>query len=544
MSQNQNLPPGVDAATLARFFDAASKDLGPSNVSRDPSYGALEGVHGSRAYGDPFPISSQCSPSGAVRPGSVGEVQSVLKLANEFGVPLWTVSRGKNLGYGGSAPVVNGSVILDLQRMNQVIEVSEEFAYAIVEPGISFFDLYKYLQNRGLKLWPSVPALGWGSVLGNTLDRGFGYTPDGEHSQAQCGLEVVLPSGRVLRTGMGAMEGNNLFALHKGGFGPSVDGLFFQSNLGVVTKMGIHLTPAPEAYSRCTVTVPNEADVVALVDITTDLLRRRIIGNSPWVTHMIQNVYESTDQDVMNTVWPYLQKDQFISDQMFQELATKKGFPYWRALFSLYGTIETVPALIKAVERAFEKIPGCKVSCSYIAAERRLYLRPKDVGVGEVLPQSGVPSIEGLAVMDIREKGAGHASVSPVTRPSGQEIYQWFTVAKRLTNEARFNFATDFHLWGRHILAVGLIFYADSEQQRASSLFKNLVEEAKRMGLLEYRAHVNHMDSVSAQLDFNDGALRQFTATLKKVLDPNEILSPGKSGIWKSESLFKRASKF
>jgi 4-cresol dehydrogenase (hydroxylating) len=107
-------------------------------------------------------------------------------------------------------------VILDLHRMNKIIEVNGEYGYAIVEPGVSFFDLFEEIQRRDLSLWPSVPAIGWGSVLGNTTDRGFGYTPNGEHSQSQCGMEVVLPNGDILRTGMGAMKDNKAFPLYKG----------------------------------------------------------------------------------------------------------------------------------------------------------------------------------------------------------------------------------------------------------------------------------------------------------------------------------------
>ena len=118
--------------------------------------------------------------------------------------------------YGGSSPVVRGSAVLDLHRMKKIIEINEEYAYAIVEPGVTFFDLYEEVKKRGLKLWPSVPSLGWGSILGNALDRGFGYTPEGEHSQMQCGMEVVLPNGELVRTGMGAMEDNKCFVLFKG----------------------------------------------------------------------------------------------------------------------------------------------------------------------------------------------------------------------------------------------------------------------------------------------------------------------------------------
>lgn len=51
--------------------------------------------------------------------------------------------------------------------MDKVIEVNEKFAYAVVEPGVTFTDLYNHCNEHGLKVWPSVPSLGWGSVIGN-----------------------------------------------------------------------------------------------------------------------------------------------------------------------------------------------------------------------------------------------------------------------------------------------------------------------------------------------------------------------------------------
>lgn len=111
--------------------------------------------------------------------------------------------------------MVQGSVVLDLHRMKKIIEVNEQYAYAVVEPGVTFFDLYEYIQERGYKLWMSVPALGWGSIIGNCTERGFGYTPNGEHAQQQCGMEVVLADGEILRTGMWAMDGNPMANLYK-----------------------------------------------------------------------------------------------------------------------------------------------------------------------------------------------------------------------------------------------------------------------------------------------------------------------------------------
>lgn len=122
----------------------------------------------------------------------MSEVQAVVQIAGEFGVPLWTFSRGKNNGYGGPSPCLQGCILVDLSRMNRILEVNDQTCYALVEPGVSFFDLYEYCKARNLKVYPSVPALGWGSVVGNTLDRGWGYTPLGDHCHAQCGLEVRL----------------------------------------------------------------------------------------------------------------------------------------------------------------------------------------------------------------------------------------------------------------------------------------------------------------------------------------------------------------
>ena len=55
--------------------------------------------------------------------------------------------------------------------MNKVIEVNDKYAYYTVEPGVSFFELYKAIKEQNKHIWCSVPALGWGSVVGNALDR-------------------------------------------------------------------------------------------------------------------------------------------------------------------------------------------------------------------------------------------------------------------------------------------------------------------------------------------------------------------------------------
>ena len=175
---------------------------------------------------------------------SVEEI-SALASPNRYSMPIVDLLAGRTHAYGGASPRMAGTVVLDLKRMNRILEVSESDGYALVEPGVSYFDLYEHIQAKGYKLWLDVPDPGWGSVVGNALDHGVGYTPYGDHFAMQCGMEVVLPNGELVRTGMGAMPGNTTWQLFKYGFGPYLDGMFTQSNFGIVTKMGIWLMPEP-----------------------------------------------------------------------------------------------------------------------------------------------------------------------------------------------------------------------------------------------------------------------------------------------------------
>jgi 4-cresol dehydrogenase (hydroxylating) len=87
-----------------------------------------------------------------------------VRIANRHRVPLWTHGQGRNNGYGGPAPRVKDSVIVSLREMNRVLEIDPELAYAVVEPGVRWFDLYEAVQAAGYPLMLLIADLGWGSV--------------------------------------------------------------------------------------------------------------------------------------------------------------------------------------------------------------------------------------------------------------------------------------------------------------------------------------------------------------------------------------------
>jgi len=116
--------------------------------------------------------------SAVVYPSSTEEVQLIVRWANEYRIPIFPISMGRNLGYGGAAPRVRGSVVLDLgRRMSKILDIDPDDYTCLLEPGVSFYALYEAIKERGYDhIWVDTPDMGGGSVIGNTLDRGVGYT--------------------------------------------------------------------------------------------------------------------------------------------------------------------------------------------------------------------------------------------------------------------------------------------------------------------------------------------------------------------------------
>ena len=271
------LPPDLSESTLSAALDELRAVVGAEHV--------LTSEEDMAEYRDPFWFKDwdDYEASAVVQPETVEEIQAVVRIANEHKVPLWVSGVGKNNGYGGSSPRVRGSVVVNLRRMNRVLEINEELGYAVIEPGVRWFDLYDAIQAGGHKLRLSIADLGWGSVVGNTLDHGITYLPYGQDQQMQCGMEVVLPNGELMRTGNWADSESKAAHVYKRGLGPTPDQLFMQSNFGIVTKMGVWLMPTPECYMPLWLRVWKDSDLPQVVDTLRELMLSKDIEGVPQV---------------------------------------------------------------------------------------------------------------------------------------------------------------------------------------------------------------------------------------------------------------------
>jgi len=472
---------------------------------------------------------SQWPASAAVAPGTAEEVQAIVRLANQYKTPLWPVSRGKNLGYGQAAPRMAGSIVLDLGRMNKVLELDPELGYCVIEPGVSFFDLYEHLGREKAPLWMSVPGNGWGSVLGNALDHGIGYTPYGLHARNLCGLEVVLPDGDMMRTGMGAMANNKASHLFPMSFGPDWTHMFTQSNMGVVTKAGVWLMPEPETSLELSFDIPNEEDIGWVIDTIAPMKIAGLIDQNVFVPSWLGKIVLKGQRK------DFWDKPSAIPDWRVQELLKEHKLGYWKVQVRFYGDENVNKAKAEVVKAAFKKHLSAPAQEAWWrqGEERNIY----DLTVG-------VPSAVPLQMGDWVGGRSAHLGFSPVVPASSKHVMDQLKRSRKIIADHDVDFYASFTVGGRFANNINMLMYDRDKPEQVENmkkLFNVLVAESAKAGYAEYRTHLGWMDAVADTFDFNDHAQRRLNEKVKDALDPNGIIAPGKQGVW--PSVFRDQSK-
>ncbi|KAK3368003.1 hypothetical protein B0H63DRAFT_536213 [Podospora didyma] len=307
-----------------------------------------------------------------------------------------------------------------------------------------------------------------------------------------------------------------------GGCGPSVDRLFYQSNLGIVTKIGIHLTPAPACYAECEVSVPNQDQLAIMVRTIAHLERVNIIQNHTSISNPYCRALPNS---------PPTQTSHRASSR--PECRAKNGWGYWTGNFAIYSASAAILdanwALVQ--ERLLETIPGAKFKAS------RHYSNPGERLNGSKLPpidirHTGIPRIHHNMLVSLRGANGAHTYFSPLFPTDGVDMQAWWTRALQLTEEAAFDMIADFHVYGWYVIAIALVVFGPGDGSRVKKLFGSLLEDAEKVGVTEYRTYIRYIDQLRKQFDFEDNALGRMLSGIKGLLDPTGILSQGKSGIW------------
>ena len=507
-------------------------------------------------------------PSAFIYPANQDEIQAIIKIANECKLPLWPCSKGKNWGYGAASPVLEGSLVLVLERMNTIITVNEELAYAIVEPGVTYRQLNHYLKEHNIKLWcDCTDGPPDGSVMGNALDRGVGLTAYSDHFGHVCGMEVVLPTGELIRTGGGEFNNCKVWNTHKWGVGPYLEGLFSQSNFGIVTKIGIWLMPEPETSLAYTFDLRDDKDLSSAVDaIRTLALKGVVVGAG----HFFNDVVALA----ILTQYPpeLLQSGSSLSPELRGKLRRRHGIAPWTLGGGIYGSTAEVDLRKRQIKKALgalgkvDFIDGKKASrlnrlipwlkkakavsrfsplidvlliqifgksLEFIEAAPHVYSLmqgiPSDYFVRHAYFKSRTPKPD--TNIDPARDNCGLIWFAPISPLTGRNVLEVIELCRPLFEKYGFDFYVVLLLQNpRAVIVLMAVMYRKDDPEeaaRAQALYEELCRVTAEAGYPQYRTSVSHMERIFDRVP----ELRNLIDRIKSSLDPNNIMAPGKYGI-------------
>ena len=455
-----------------------------------------------------------------IRPERAEQVSKLLRIARDHRVPLYPISRGRNWGWGEACPVTDGQVVLDLGDLDRIIEINAELGYAVVEPGVTQGQLARALASAAPGWWLEATNAGpETSIVGNTLERGLGA---GDRTASMCGLEVVLPDGRTVKTGFGVFPRSRVTHVAKWGVGPNLEGLFTQSNLGVVTRLGLWLAPRPRGAECCFISVASPA-LPQLIDALRPL---RLEGALPTNVH----------------IFP-------VHGQDHQ--------PRWLAVGAVYGSAATRAAYRSDIQAAVASLG------------RSLHFETQPHNREDALKELGVQATPGIE--DLFHAGAalctgkpfspspkfllaylGGPQVQKTSREpeSGDPLdngygfyFQWVTcpaagrevmaaISFVKETSARFRFRPQLTIQlpnGRAAVLVVRICFNRRDQEertRASRCYKAVLKATVGAGFPPWRLGIEGMPLLKQR-----GIDMAFSRRLKAWMDPETVLAPGRY-IW------------
>lgn len=212
----------------------------------------------------------EASPQAAVFPGCVDEVSALLRLANRYRIPVFP--RGAGTGMVGAAVPWGGGMVVVLTRLNRIIEIDPDNMLAVVEPGVVTGNFQQAVARLGL-LYPPDPASLQFCTLGGNVAMCAGGPRAVKYGVTRdyvLGLEVVLPTGTVIRTGTRTVKGVVGYDLTRLMVGS-------EGTLGIFTKIILRLVPAPESVRTLLAVFPR---LEAAAETVSSITRRKIVPST------------------------------------------------------------------------------------------------------------------------------------------------------------------------------------------------------------------------------------------------------------------------
>jgi len=432
-------------------------------------------------------------PDYVVMPKTVEDVQRIVRLANLERIPIVPYCSGTNIG--GLTIPEQGGIIVDLKRMNRIIEINTDVGYAVFEPGVSHAKLSAALKEKGYDFgWPvGTPSA---SPLALAVNHGIGHFSSrfGINSEFITGMEVVLPTGEIAKVGSCAFSDSwhSLFPL------PMLSGLFvgWLGTTGIVTKLGVWVVEAP----------PYRDVVTVKADTIEDMTRYMIRFRKTYAADELTAVSWWLAQ--VPIPYPYQEKS--------------KDAPEWFSFAVLRAwsekELEAKRDLWKTAVKEEQKKGSSLLEFEYPPEAKRARTE---------LPSRIIGSTKnycGAGVAGIAWPGTFTPAVNwPKLYNEWKKIY----VAHNLSPAVR---VTDFK--GSHYGMLRAMTPFDKKTpeaiENAKDAMLKAVEAGIRYGLIPYKPPVDYQSILNSKAD--PGYI-QLVTKVKDMLDPNNIMNPGKLGV-------------
>lgn len=495
-------------------------------------------------------------PSAILEPSSKEEIIKIITIASNNNLKIYPISTGKNWGYSDACAPQNDNVVLNLRRMNRILEINTELGYVTLEPGVTQGQLYEFLENNSIPLWMDATGAGADtSIIGNVLERGFGHSPYGDRYANSCGYEIILPTGEVISTGFGNFTSSKVTETYKWGVGPLIDGLFTQSNLGIVTKITLWLLPKPETFKTLLFILKNEKDIEEFIERMRPLRMNQTIRS---VMHI------NNDMRTLSLFqrFPFETADSTkkLSSKERKALQAKFNLGFWTGTAGLYGSKQQVQADYNAIKNGLEGFKGLKLmlalNTKHLSLFKKLlplithlfphkyfqdYFHKLIISHNLLQGKSPSRSVAGsLWKVNPKNNKTSHISsnpldnnsgfywISPVLPMKGSEIAELNMLIEPLFTEHGFDLLQTISLVNeRTLCAVTTISFDktnNDEVKRAEICHDEVTATLINNGYILYRAGNHAMKFLYTQ----NSPYTSFLKKIKKVIDPNNILSPGK----------------
>jgi 4-cresol dehydrogenase (hydroxylating) len=450
-----------------------------------------------------------------VRPASAADVQACVRVAQAYRAPIYPISRGCNWGYGSRVPP-RDATLLDLRRMNRIVAFDPVLAYVTVEPGVTVRQLATFLQRRRVRLRISLTGSSPdASLVGNAVERGLGNGIDFDRFANTCEVDAVLPDGSLVNTGWAGFAGARAAHTFPGALGPSLSGLFAQSNLGIVTRMTMWLWPESAYREILRFGVDDPARLGALLDRLRELMLERTVRGC---------VTFSNDLRVLarHIQYPWdLAPRPPIPAAVRESLRSAGRLSTWNGSIVVEAASPAIARLERRVIR--ERLEPAIDRFTVVRNAGHDVFDPTNLRSVYWRKRAPPP-----AVLDPDRDRCGviwHNAMVPLR---GAEVVRAVAVAERTLERHTLEPMLAIALcWPRAALVTALVLYdrdVSGADDRALACSRELAARWTAKGWLPYRLGIHDMPVTARRTDDRPATLSR----LRAALDPAGILAPGR----------------